>query len=321
MKQRKRILCLLLAAAIMALTAGCGDKSADLRFGTGGTGGTYYAYGTAVSELLGNETTVFDVKATAGSMANLRLLSEDYLQLAIAQSDLTDNAWHGTGLFEGQARTGYSAVASLYTEPCQIIASAASGIQSVADLEGKRVSVGEEESGVIQNAEQILLAYGLSFDTLEVQHLSFADAAAAVADGTLDAFFCTAGAPTTAVANLARQADIVVVPQDADKLQRLTNTYESYTACTIPAGTYAGQTEDVAAVGVRAVLLASDKLSSDQVYQITAGLFDNADALQLSTPADTPLTLDSALEGITIPYHAGAAQFYAENGVSVETED
>ena len=100
----------------------------------------------------------------------------------------------------------------------------------------------------------------------------------------------------------------------------MTNTYESYTACTIPAGTYAGQTEDVAAVGVRAVLLASDKLSSDQVYQITAGLFANADALQLSTPADTPLTLDSALEGITIPYHAGAAQFYAENGVSVEME-
>ncbi len=325
MRKRKG-LCLLLAAAIAVAAAGCGDgsgggSSGELRFGTGGTGGTYYAYGSAMSQLLAGEDTSFDVKTTAGGGANLRLLSEDYLQLAFAQSDQTDDAWNGAGPFDGKALSGYSAVASLYDEHCQIIASAASGIRSVEDLAGKRVSVGEEESGVIRNAEQILLAYGLTFEMLgSAEHLSFSDAAAAVADGKLDAFFCTAGVPTSAVANLARTTEIVLVPQEAEKLEHLTELYPGYTSSIIPAGTYPGQTEDVPAVGVRAALLASDKLTEDQVYAITSGLFANASALQNATPSDTPLSLEHALDGVTIPFHPGAAKFYSENGVTVETE-
>jgi len=319
--RKKKLFCLLLAAVLALSGAGCGKNSGELRFGTGGTGGTYYAYGSALSQLLAGEKTSFDVKATAGGGANLRLLSEDYLQLAFAQSDQTDNAWNGTGSFEGKALTGYKAVASLYDEQCQIVASAASGIRNVEDLAGKRVSVGEEESGVIRNAEQILLAYGLTFDMLGAEeHLSFSDAAAAVEEGKLDAFFCTAGAPTNAISNLARTTEIVLVPQKADKLERLTTVHHAYTAAVIPANTYAGQTEDVPAVAVRALLLASDKLADDQVYAITSGLFANASALQNATPADTPLTLEDALDGITIPFHPGAAKFYSENGVTVQTE-
>lgn len=322
MRKRKG-LCLLLAAAIAVTAAGCGGggSSGELRFGTGGTGGTYYAYGSAMSQLLAGEDTSFDVKTTAGGGANLRLLSEDYLQLAFAQSDQTDDAWNGAGPFDGKALSGYSAVASLYDEHCQIIASATSGIQSVDDLAGKRVSVGEEESGVIRNAEQILLAYGLTFDMLgSAEHLSFSDAAAAVAEGKLDAFFCTAGAPTNAISNLARETGITVVPLEADMLERLTDTYGAYISTVIPADTYAGQTEDVPAVAVRALLLASDKLSADKVYELTSGLFANAGALQNATPADTPLSLEHAADGVTIPFHPGAARYYSENGVTVTTE-
>ncbi len=317
----KKLLCLLLAAVLAMTAAGCGQESGEIRFGAGGTGGTYYAYGSVLSEVLGDEKMTFDVKATAGSSANLRLLSEDYVRLAFAQTDQITDAWNGTGAFDGNALTGYKAVASLYDEHCQIVASAASGIKTVDDLAGKRVSVGEEESGVIRNAEQILLAYGMTFEMLgSVEHLSFSDAAAAMADGKLDAFFCTAGVPTSAVANLARTTGIVLVPQEAEELERLTSTYRAYTATVIPANTYAGQTEDVPAVAVRASLLASDKLTVDQVYDITSALFANADALQNATVSDTPLTLEHAADGVTIPFHPGAARYYSENGVTVSTE-
>jgi len=320
--RKKKLFCLLLAAALALGGAGCGRKSGgDIRLGTGGTGGTYYAYGSVVGQVLGSDEMKFDVKTTAGSSANLRLLSEDYVRLAFAQTDQITDAWNGTGNFEGKALDGYKAVASLYDEHCQIVASAASGIRSVEDLAGKRVSVGEEESGVIRNAEQILLAYGLTFEMLgEVEHLSFSDAAAAVAEGKLDAFFCTAGVPTSAVSNLARETEIVLVPQDAEELTRLTGTYGSYTASEIPANTYPGQTEPVPTVAVRAALLASDKLTDSQVYAITSGLFANASALQNATPSDTPLSLERALDGVTIPFHPGAARYYSENGVTVETE-
>lgn len=317
----KKLPGLLLAAVLALAAAGCGQKSGEIRFGTGGTGGTYYAYGSVVGEVLGTEKMTFDVKATAGSSANLRLLSEDYVRLAFAQTDQITDAWNGTGAFDGKALTGYKAVASLYDEQCQIVASAASGIKTVDDLAGKRVSVGEEESGVIRNAEQIMLAYGLTFEMLgSAEHLSFSDAAAAVADGRLDAFFCTAGVPTSAVANLARTTEIVLVPQEAENLERLTSIYRAYTATVIPANTYAGQTEDVPAVAVRAALLASDKLTADQVYAITSGLFANASALQNATVSDTPLTLEHAADGVTIPFHPGAAKYYSENGVTVSTE-
>ncbi len=317
----KKLLSLLLAAVLALTAAGCGRKSGEIRFGTGGTGGTYYAYGSVLGEVLGAEEMTFDVKTTAGSSANLRLLSEDYVRLAFAQTDQITDAWNGTGAFDGRPLTGYKAVAGLYDEHCQIVASASSGIKTVEDLAGKRVSVGETESGVIRNAEQIMLAYGLTFEMLgSAEHLSFSDAAAAVADGRLDAFFCTAGVPTSAVANLARTTEIVLVPQQAEKLERLTSTYPAYTPAAIPANTYPGQTEEVPAVAVRAVLLASDKLTDDQVYAITSGLFANASALQNSTPSDTPLSLEHAADGVTIPFHPGAARYYSENGVTVSTE-
>lgn len=321
-KWNARVSLLSMLMATLVLT-GCGAAGAqELRLGTAGTGGTYYAYGAAMSELVGEKLPdmLLTVKATAGSAANLRLLSEDYLQLAIAQSDLMNDAYYGTGVFAGQEpRTGCGAVAGLYTEPCQIVVRADSGIETVEDLAGRIVGVGEEESGVVENARQILLCCGLSFDMLEVRYLSYSDAALALADGSIDAFFCTAGAPTNAVANLARQTPIRLLGLEERQRERLIDTYGAYLPCTVPAGTYEGQTEEIETVGVEAVLLASAKLSEQQVYDLTAALFENADALQLGTAADTPLELSEA-GGVTIPYHPGAARYYTENGIAVETE-
>lgn len=315
----KKGFCLLGLLLILGLLCACQPKEAQLRFGTAGTGGNYYAWGNVLAQLLEDEAAIqVDVKATAGSAANLRLLQQGFLQLAIAQSDTLQDAADGQGDFDGAPLSGYSAVAGLYTEACQLVVAADSEIFSVADLAGKRVSVGAEDSGVTRNAEQLLQANGLTLEMLgEVHRLSFADSASAMAEGQIDAFFCTASAPTTAVAELARKQDIRLISLDERTIGQLLSLYGCYTECTVPAGTYQGQEEDVQTIGVKAVLLASDKLADDTVEQILATLFANAASVQYATNFDTMPELDMATEAVPIAFHPGAAAYYAGQGRQV----
>lgn len=318
MKHWKRLAALVMVVGCMLLCVSCGTSS-ELRLGTGGTGGTYYAYGNALGQVLEDELdSTVEVKATAGSAANLRLLRDEFLQMAIVQSDTLLDAVNGTGAFDGEACTNIKAVAGLYTEACQIVVAADSDIYTVADLYGKRVSVGEEDSGVLRNAEQILLAAGLTTDMLDAQNLSFADSAAAMQAGELDAFFCTAGAPTTAVAELARQMDVRILSLDEEAMDSMMQLYPQYVKCTIPAGTYQGQDEDVQTLGVKAVLVASDNLSADTVENVLTALFDNADQIQYSTGVTTEKDLQFATENIGVAFHSGAQAYYSEHGVEVE---
>lgn len=311
MKVRRMFALLLPAAMLLSSLSGCGKAEDALRFGTGGTGGTYYAYGSALAPQIEADTgRAVEVKPTTGSEANLRLLQGDLLDLAVVQSDTLQYAAEG--------ETSYRAVAGLYTEACQIVVTKSSGIRSVADLAGKRVSVGADESGVTRNAEQILMANGLTVDMLQASRLSFSDSAAAMERGEIDAFFCTAGAPTNAVAELAGQLDIQLLSIDRRSIEQLTSLYSCYTACTIPAGTYQGQTEDVTTLGVRAVLVASDALDAATVRQITAALFDHNAAVQESIAMDASLDPAGAVSSVPIPFHPGAADYYEEQGISVE---
>ncbi len=311
MKVRRMFALLLPAAMLLSSLSGCGKAEDALRFGTGGTGGTYYAYGSALAPQIEADTgCAVEVKPTTGSEANLRLLQGDLLDLAVVQSDTLQYAAEG--------ETSYRAVAGLYTEACQIVVTKSSGIRSVADLAGKRVSVGADESGVTRNAEQILMANGLTVDMLQASRLSFSDSAAAMERGEIDAFFCTAGAPTNAVAELAGKLDIQLLSIDRRSIEQLTSLYSCYTACTIPAGTYQGQTEDVTTLGVRAVLVASDALDAATVRQITAALFDHNAAVQESIAMDASLDPAGAVSSVPIPFHPGAADYYEEQGISVE---
>ena len=311
----------LLAALLLAATlVGCG-RSSEVRLGAAGEGGTYYAYSVAAADIIGKETGLqFDIKKTAGSAANIRLLSEGYLDLAIAQSDVAADAWNGQGAFEGASRTGYSAVASLYTEYCQIVVRADSDIQSVEDLSGKVVSLGEIESGAELNAEQILQCCGLSTSLLQVRNYGYKQAAQALKSGEIDAFFCTVGLPMETIRQLAEETPVRLLSLNEKQAERLLETYGGYVHCTIPAGTYAGQTEDVHTVGVRAVLLASDKLSDETLKTILSALMDKAEEVKSAAGAETALSPDTCGEGVAIPYHSGAAAFYKANGITVETE-
>lgn len=322
-----KIFKLLLLLPIIALCFGCGggEQSANnsIRFGTGGTGGMYYAYGSELAKLIqadGNSRAL-DVKTTAGSAANLRLLREKFLDIAIVQSDTLSNAINGRGVFAAAGPgVGYAAVAGLYTEACQIVVAKDSSIMTIGDLVGKKVSVGERESGVLNNAEQILMSHGLTFEMIEPAYLSFSDAAQALEQNQIDAFFITAGAPTASIADLANKKEIRILSVDPDIQNNMMKLYKGYTRCIIPANTYKGQTEDVQTVGVKAVLVASTDLKDDEVSFLTEFVIKNAKNLPHNT-TNADLTTDYAIEDIPASFHAGAAKFYDSQGVKVNVYD
>ena len=310
-----------LAAALLLILAaltGCGSKE-RLRIGTAGEGGNYSSLGNAMAQTLSKDPYKINIEArtTAGSAANIRLLSQNYLELALAQSDVIDEMYSGT--LETQSIKGYSAVAALYPEPVQIVVKADSGITSVSDLAGKTVSVGEEDSGAQENAAQILQAYGLASNMLRVQNMTYAEAAKALSEGSIDAMFCTAGAPAQVITDLAGNTPVNLLSIEGQQSALLTGAYGFYTKIVIPAGTYNGQDSDVTTLAVQSVLLASDTVSEETVYTITGALFKEKEALNAAVPVEFDLQEQSAVESITIPFHAGAAKYYKECGITVET--
>ena len=309
---------ILLAAAVLS---GCAstEKAKRLRFGVAGEGGIYREFGERFAALE-NETDngQVELKATAGSAANLRLLTGEYLQLAIAQADLVQDAYDQTGIFADEEEgRGFGAVAALYTETCQVVVRADSDIRSIEDLHGRTVSIGAEESGSEQNALQILSAYGLNDKMVSMVNLNYEDAAAQLKAGRVDAIFMTVGAPSPVLTALAGECGIRLLKVDGAAAQRLMSAYSAYNTVTLPAGTYPGQTEEVQTVGVKAVLLASDALPAKQVQQLTQLLFSSREGLeeQLGIPLDPE---ENAVEGVGIPFHAGAAAYYKAAGITVD---
>ena len=319
--KRKWIAALLAGCMLAALLlTGCSaaETVKRLRFGVAGEGGVYHNFGEQFAALE-NETSngTLELKTTAGSAANLRLLTGEYLQLAIAQADLVQDAYNQTGIFADEDGRGFGAVAALYTEACQVIVRADSDIQSIEDLPGKTVSIGAEESGSEQNALQILSAYGLNDRLVDTINLNYTDAADQLKAGKIDAIVITVGIPSPVVTELAGECGIRLLNVDGTAAQRLLSSYNAYREVTIPAGTYPGQDADVQTVGVKAVLLASDSLPAKQVQQLTELLFSSREALeeQLGLALD-PET--DAVEGVGIPFHAGAAAWYKQAGITVD---
>ena len=240
--KRKWIAALLAGCMLAALLlTGCSaaETVKRLRFGVAGEGGVYHNFGEKFAALE-NETSngTIELRTTAGSAANLRLLTGEYLQLAIAQADLAQDACNQTGIFaEEEDIRGFGAVAALYTEACQVIVRADSDIQSIEDLQGKTVSIGAEESGSEQNALQILSAYGLNDRLVDTINLNYTDAADQLKAGKIDAIVITVGTPSPVVTELAGECGIRLLNVDGTAAQRLLSSYNAYREVTIPAGT------------------------------------------------------------------------------------
>lgn len=289
-----------------------GAKTEQVRMATGGNTGTYYAFGSAVAQILTEKTKLpITVQSTGASKANIQLMAAGEVELAIVQNDVMDYAWRGVDLFNGEKITSFSTMAAIYAEVCQVVANPAAGIKSIADLKGKNVSVGDAGSGTEFNARQILEAYGISFDDIGKQNLSFTASAAALRDNKIDAFFCVAGAPTPAIVDLAVNKDIVVLEIDDIHAAQLIAKYPFYTQYPISAGSYKGQGE-VKTVAVKATFIVSSKLPEDTVYHLTKALFENNAQIKAAHVKGKEFSNSYAVEGISVPFHPGAAKYLKE---------
>jgi TRAP transporter TAXI family solute receptor len=299
----------------MSVFAVGSSQQQQLRMATGGTTGTYYAYGSALAQILGEKTGIpITIQSTGASKANIQLIDAGEVEIAIVQNDVMDYAWRGVDLFNGEKTNSFATMAALYAEPCQIVANPAAGIRTIADLRGKNVSVGDAGSGVEFNARQILEAYGLSFNDIIRQNLGFGPSADALRDNKIDAFFCSAGAPTPAITDLATGKDIVLLDLDDAHIDQLRRNYPFYAKFPIPANTYRGQTTAVNSVAVKATFIVSSKLSDNTVYQLTKALFDNRQQIITAHAKGQELSLDYATSSISVPFHPGAQRYFREVG-------
>ena len=287
----------------------------QIRLATGGSTGTYYAFGSAVAQILNEKTRIpITIQSTGASLANMQLIDAGEVEMAIVQNDVMDYAWRGVDLFAGKQITSFSSMAALYAETCQIVANPASGIRSIPDLRGKNVSVGDVGSGVEFNARQILAAYGISFNDIGKQNLSFGASADALRDNKIDAFFCVAGAPTPAVVDLATSKEIVLLEIDEAHANQLMRDYPFYTRQPVPAGSYRGQNTQAMTLAVKATFIVSSMLSEDVVYQLTKALFESKAQIQAAHAKGAELSTSYAVEGVSVPFHPGAAKYLREIG-------
>jgi TRAP transporter TAXI family solute receptor len=309
---KKFIIAALLVSAGFSVFAGA--KSDQVRMATGGNTGTYYAFGSAVGQILTEKTKIpIAIQSTGASKANIQLVDAGEVELAIVQNDVMDYAYKGIELFNGEKITSFSSMAGLYAEVCQVVVNPASGIKTISDLKGKNVSVGDAGSGVEFNARQILEAYNITFNDIGKQNLSFGTSADALRDNKIDAFFCVAGAPTPAIVDLAVGKDIVVLEIDDAHAAQLIAKYPFYTQFPIPSGSYKGQGE-VKTVAVKATFIVSSKLPEDTVYRLTKALFENKAQIEAAHVKGRELSNSYAVEGISVPFHPGAAKYLKEIG-------
>ena len=321
MKRNKFIVAAMVLVAALGIFTGCKNKEADsaknvrINMATGGSTGTYYAFGSALSQILYEKTNIpIAIQSTGASKANIQLIDAGEVELAIVQNDVMDYAWRGVDLFNGEKINSFSSMAALYAEVCQVVANPASGISSIADLKGKNVSVGDAGSGTEFNARQILEAYGIGFNDIVKQNLGFGASADALRDNKIDAFFCVAGAPTPAIVDLATGKDIVILEVDDAHAARLIGQYPFYTQYPIPGGSYKNQDAGIKTVAVKATFIVSNTLSEDTVYRLTKSLFESKAQIEAAHVKGAELSTSYAVEGISVPFHPGAAKYFKEAG-------
>ena len=322
----KKLLAFLMAFMVFGtMLAGCGggDKkaaapaAADKKFiniATGGTAGTYFPLGGALADILNKNVKGANASAqsTGASVANVNLLKEGKVDLAFIQNDIAYYAANGTEMFKDKKVANLQGLCTLYPETIQIVALADSGIKTVADCKGKRVAVGAAGSGTEANARQILEAYGITYNDIKVQYLSFGEASGALKDGNVDVAFVTAGFPTAAIQDIASQNKVVMLPVDADKASALIAKYPFYTKVTIPAKTYASQDKDCPAVAIRCMLVVSDKMDDQTAYDIVKAIYTNVDRLKAAHKACAVVSKATGKDGVSIKMAAGADKFFNE---------
>lgn len=315
MRLTKKISLFAAAAAITASTAVLAAPT-FINVLTGGTSGVYYPIGVALSQLYSNgiEGSKTSVQATKASVENLNLLQAGRGELAFALGDSVADAWNGVedAGFKAPLKK-IRAIAGTYPNYIQIVANAESGIKTLEDLKGKRISVGAPKSGTELNARAIFKAAGLTYEDMgKVEFLPYAESVELIKNRQLDATLQSSGLGMAAIRDLASTMKISFVAIPTDVTAKIDNA--AYQAATIPAGTYDGQDADVPTVAITNILVSHEGVSDEVAYQMTKLMFDNLDRLGTAHSAAKDIKLETATKNLPIPLHTGAERFYKEAG-------
>jgi hypothetical protein len=311
-----------LGSIALGATLAMAQAPAFFRIGTGGTAGTYYPIGGLIANAIsGNSGGVPGLVATAvasnGSVANINAIQGGASESGFSQSDVAYWAYSGTGLYEGKGKVeDLRLIATLYPETIHIVARKDAGIDSVADLKGKRVSIDEPGSGTIVDSRIVLAAFGLTEKDIQPEYLKPGPAGDRLRDGALDAYFFVGGYPTGAISELATSSGISLVPVTGPEAEKLLADYRFFAKDKVPAGTYPG-VGDTETISVAAQWVTSAKQPDDLVYNITKVMWNDATraALDAGHAKGKLITLQNATTGLGIPLHPGAERFYKEAGV------
>jgi TRAP transporter TAXI family solute receptor len=318
----KKILFLFSCFFSLSLMVSAGYCRTFVAIGTGGVTGVYYPTGGAISKMINKKEKQYKIKAsfesTAGSVYNINAVLSGELDFGIAQSDRQYQAYHGLAEWSTTGpQKELRSVFSIHPESITLIASVDSKIQTVADLAGKRVNIGNPGSGQLQNSKDVLGAAGVTLDSIHTEQVKAVEAPSLLQDEKIDAFFYTVGHPNGNIKEATSGRIKVNIIPITSGVEALIDKYPYFAKATIPISFYpnAGNSSDVETVGVKATFVTSQKLSEDVVYAITKEVFDNLDSFKTLHPAYGVLTKENMLQGLSAPIHKGALRYYKETGL------
>ena len=311
--------CVLLMAAAAAITTGAAvaQQQQFINVLTGGQSGVYYPLGVALSQIFSKDipNARSTAQVTRASAENLNLLQAGRGELGLTLADALSDAWNGNEEAGFKSKLDkLRGLSATYNNYVQIVASADSGIKSLADLKGKRVSVGAARSGTELNARAVFKAAGLAYtDLAKVEYLPFGESVELMKNRQLDATLQSAGLGVASIRDLATAIKIVVIPVPADVIAKIGNP--AYQPSVIPANTYTGQTEDVATAAIPNFLVTHSGVSDDVAYQMAKAMYANLDTLYAAHNAAKAIKRENAIKGMPVPLHPGAERYYKEIGL------
>jgi hypothetical protein len=301
------------------------DGKLRLVIGTGGTGGVFFPYGGGLARIFTEkmENAEATAEVTGGSVDNMKLIQVGDADVGMSTVDSAYDALTGEGAYKETGAVEACALAVLYTSYVHVVGLQESGITTLADLKGKRVSVGSAGSSTEGAADRIIAAAGLDPQAdITRDNLSVAESVAAMKDKKIDAFFWIGGLPTAAVTDLVATPNLPITFIDTSAVvEQLREEYGPvYTAFTLPQATYASLTADVPGIGIGNILFVNASMPVDLAYQLLDTIFTNLAEVQAVHPEAEKLSLEGAVSGSSIPFHPGAIKFYAEKGVWAEAK-
>ena len=312
-----------LARIAMFVAAACFSAAfaQTLSIATGGTGGVYYPSGGGYAQIIDQFVDGYSgtVEVTNASVENVGLIARGDSDLALALADTVVAAYEGTGRFgpggELPQLANLRVITIAYANAVHIITLDGSGIDSLADLVGKRVSVGAPGSGTEVSAQTILNANGITYDDFDVQRLSVNETADALRDGAIDAGFWSGGVPTGGVLSLAETRQIRIVPLSDAEVANVRAADGTFIPYTFAEGSYRGLAQ-TQSVGTPNLLIASSDMPDELAYEFTKALFENVDVVRAIHPSANE-TVPEVVVDSPVPLHAGAIRYFEEIGITI----